>query len=123
MSDSCKTKSRVVIRYEFTCHHSLVEYLIDIPLGMAAARLPAKCYQSAFKAPQHHSEFSSAMALTFDSYQFFQTFCTMDGEGGIMLIAMFEPMTILVVKGWQKFVRSGKPIEAGTSTQGYLSQG
>ena len=123
MSDSCKTKSRVVIRYEFTCHHSLVQYLIDIPLGMAAAGPPAKRYQSAFKAPQLHSEFSSALALMFDSYQFMQTFCTVNGEGGIMLIKKSKSGTILVVKGWQKFAQSSKPIEAGVSTQGYLSQG
>lgn len=103
MSDSCKMKSRVVIRYEFTRCHSLVQYLIDIPLGMAAAGPPAKHYQSAFKAPQLRSEFLSAPALTFDSYQFMQTFCTVNGEGGIMLIEKSESETILVAKGWQKF--------------------
>jgi hypothetical protein len=90
---------------------------------MAAAGPPAKRYQSAFKAPQLRSEFSSAPALTFDSYQFMQTFCTVNGEGGIMLIEKSESETILVAKGWQKFARSGEPIEAGVSTQGYLSQG
>ena len=70
---------------------------------MAAAGPPAKHYQSAFKAPQLRSEFLSAPALTFDSYQFMQTFCTVNGEGGIMLIEKSESETILVAKGWQKF--------------------
>ena len=46
-----------------------------------------------------------------------------NGEGEIMLIGKSEPETILVVRGWQKFAKSSEPIEAGVSTQGYLSQG
>ena len=77
----------------------------------------AKCYQSTFKAPEYHYLFASAAALTFDSYSFKQTFCTVDLHGEIMLIEKSEPETILVVKGWQKFVQASVP------TEGYLSKG
>jgi hypothetical protein len=91
--------------------------LIMIILDMAGIMPPAKRYQSAFKAPQYRSAFSSAAALTFDSYTFKKTFCTVNAEGEILLVEKAEPESILVVKGWQKFKHASVP------TEGYLSKG
>lgn len=88
---------------------------------MAAVGPPTKHYRSTFKVPKLHSDFSSVVALTFDSYRFIQTFCTVNFEGKIMLGEKSEPETILVVKGWQKFAQDSAP--AGVSTGSYLSKG
>ena len=77
----------------------------------------AKHYQSTFRAPEYCSSFASAAALTFDSYSFKRTFCTVDLHGKIMLVERSEPKMILVAKGWQKFV------QASVLTEGYLSKG
>ena len=61
------------------------------------------------------------MALTFDSYSFVRTFCTVSLQGEIQLVRKSEPETILVAKGWQKFARAVH--EPGVPTGGYLSSG
>jgi hypothetical protein len=83
----------------------------------APVELPSKRYKSAFRAPTNKSAFSSAAALTFDSHTFKRTFCTVDQHGEITLITKADPETILVVRGWTKFIGSGTPLG------GYLSNG
>ena len=88
-------------------------------LDMAVAAPPAKHYESVFRAPEYQSEFSSA--LTFDSYSFVRTFCTVDLQGEILLVKKLEPETILVAKGWQKTARAGGLLSG--PPDGYLSSG
>jgi hypothetical protein len=64
-----------------------------------------------------HAAFASATALTFDSYSFIRTFCTVDVQGGITLVKKSELEIILVAKGWQEYAQGDVP------TKGYLSKG
>jgi hypothetical protein len=59
--------------------------------------------------PANQLAFSSAVPLTFDSYTFRQTFCTVDKQGGITLVEKSDPETILVAQGWQKVVAASIP--------------
>ena len=95
--------------------------LIIMNLDLAVAAPPAKSYESVFRAPEYRSEFSSVAALTFDSYSFVRTFCTVDLQGEILLVRKSEPETILVAKGWQKTARAGGLLSG--PPDGYLSSG
>ena len=95
--------------------------LIIMNSDMAVAAPPANRYESVFRAPEYQSEFSSVAALTFDSYSFVWTFCTIDLQGEILLVKKSEPETILVVKGWQKTARAGGLLSG--PPDGYLSSG
>jgi hypothetical protein len=88
---------------------------------MAVAMAPAKRYQSVFRAPEYRSEFAAAAALTFDSYSFVRTFCTVDLQGEILLVKKSELETILVAKGWQKSAQDSDSLSV--PTEGYLSRG
>jgi hypothetical protein len=78
---------------------------------------PAKRYQTAFKAPENRSAFSSAAPLTFDSHTFKRTFCTVDERGEITLVEKSDSETILIAQGWMKFINGTTP------SGGYLSKG
>ena len=85
--------------------------------AVTSAEPPAKRYQSAFRVPANQLAFSSAVPLTFDSYTFRRTFCTVDEQGGITLVEKSDPETVLIAQGWQKFVAAGIP------SRGYISKG
>ena len=120
--NSCKAEAPLVNWYELMYHFSFTICLIILLLGMDVARPAPKCYQSAFRAPQFHSEFVSAVPLTFDSHTFIQTFCMVNLQGEITLVKKSEPETMLVANGWQKFAQQ-VDVLVGVSTGGYLSKG
>ena len=120
--NSCKAEAPLVNWYELMYHFSFAMCLIPLLLDMDVARPAPKHYQSAFRAPQFHSEFASAVPLTFDSHMFIWTFYMVNLQGKITLVKKSEPETMLVANRWQKFAWQ-VDVSVGISTGGYLSKG